>query len=196
MFSGKALWPVLVFSIIGIFLVAACSGAEGAAGAAGPAGPAGPSGAAGDTGPAGPTGPAGADGADGAAGAVGPRGLTGPAGEGVSGSEASVVISGGVVTPGRQELTILLSGFPRRDTVTVSIQEAFGLGNDYLIGTGEVNASGALALNVGTADRPAVPSDLEEGAWTLVVEGARDGTLATAPLIVSFTGELGAVTGK
>jgi hypothetical protein len=86
---------------------------------------------------------------------------------------------------GQQEITLLLSGFPRRDPVTVTIVEAFGPGNDYTLGTGEVNASGALELTLGAADHLALPADLAPGLYTIKVTGTRVAAGASGPAVAS-----------
>lgn len=190
MFRGKV-WPVLILSLVGLFVIAACTGAAGERGSAGSAGAAG---SVGSAGPAGPAGAAGADGADGAVGPAGSAGLTGVAGADAPSSDAVVLIASGIYTPGQEEVALQIAGFPRRDTVTVSIVEAFGPGNDYMMGTGRVSASGALQLTVGSAGSPAISGDLEAGLWTLrvtgtrVASGASGPVTASAPLLVSPPG--------
>ncbi|MDA1095719.1 MAG: hypothetical protein O3B84_00465 [Chloroflexi bacterium] len=206
MFRGKRLFPLFGLSILGLVLIAACSG---------PAGDPGTRGAAGAAGPQGAQGPAGTDGAAGVAGSVGPAGQTGADGnDGVAGksgadgedaasSEAAAMILPTVTySPGMESVSIVLSGFLRRDTVTAVIVEAFGPGQDYVMGTGQVNPSGALILTVGTAVRPAIPANLATGIWTVRVTGERvpAGTSgpskASAPLIVFPAGSLPPVDGK
>ena len=212
MFRGNRLFLALGLSVLGLFLTAACAGADGDPGQRGETGPAGVAGPAGTDGA---DGAVGADGADGPRGALGATGATGPAGadgadgaDGAAGndaasSEAAAMISlaEGYVT-GQESVTVWLSGFLRRDNVSAVIVEAFGPGNDYVMGTGTVNPSGALALTVGSADRPAVPADIEPGIYTVRVTGERvpsgvsGPSKASAPLWVRAPGDVPPVDGK
>ena len=85
---GRRLFSVHA-KLLGVLLLAACSGSaggQGTQGPAGPQGPVGPQGPAGPAGAAGPTGQTGAPGGTGPAGAVGPTGQTGaPGGTGPAG---------------------------------------------------------------------------------------------------------------
>ncbi len=212
MFRGNRLFLALGLSVLGLFLTAACAGADGAtgqqgstgsAGVAGPTGPTGADGADGAAGADGARGALGATGADGADGSDGATGEDGAAGNDAAASEAAAVISqAGVYVAGQESVTIWLSGFLRRDDVSAVIVEAFGPGNDYVIGTGTVNPSGALILTVGSADRPAVPADIEPGIYTVRVTGERvprgvsGPSVASAPLWVRTPGEVSPVEGK
>lgn len=200
LFRGRALWAVLIVSVVGLLLIAACTGPQGPVGPAGVQGDPGPTGSTGERGPAGERGERGPVGLTGLRGEKGPQGETGvrgpegdrgPRGFNAVNPQASVVISPNAFGLGQETITLWLSGFPRRDTVTARIVEAFGPGNDYVLGTGEVNPSGALELTVGSAERPAIPAELEPGVWTVLVTGTRvprDGvgaTLASAPIVVT-----------
>ena len=107
-----------------------------------------------------------------------------------------------VYVPGQESVTIWLSGFLRRDNVSAVIVEAFGPGNDYVMGSGSVSPSGALALAVGSVDRPGVPAEIEPGMYTVRVTGERvprgisGPSVASAPLWVRAPSEIPAVDGK
>ena len=212
MFRGKTLFQALGLSVLGLFLIAACTGPEGAQGPQGAAGPQGVAGADGADGSDGARGPTGAPGAPGAPGATGPAGADGAdgrdgaqgaAGKDAAASEAAATIaSADVFVPGSETVTIWLSGFLRRDNVTATITEAFGPGNNYVMGSGVVNPSGALVLTVGSAERPAVPVELAPGIWTVKVTGERvpgdrsGPAVASAALWVRTANEVPGVPGK
>lgn len=196
-FQGKGFLAAVVLTVSGLLVVAACTGPAGqpgAAGAKGDPGAPGAAGAKGDTGAAGPKGDTGA------AGAAGAKGDTGAAGASAVNPQASVVIAPNTFAPGQQTVTLWLSGFPRRDSVTATIVEYAGPGRDYLMcadaynetsGAGGTNPSGALELKCGTAQRPAIPANITEGAWTVLVTGTRvprggtGPTVASAPIVVA-----------
>ena len=182
-FKGKAFYPLIILSIVGILFISACAGAAGSAGpagAAGAAGSAGPAGADGATGPAGPAGPAGATGATGADGAKGSTGAD-------SGTATDLSVAVGRNIPGQETLDVTLAGFGRRDVVTLTITESGGPGNNHTVGTVTVSASGAATATLGSADSLAIPSDLATGVYTLKAEGARNGATASTALSVFAT---------
>ena len=169
MFTGKAFWMPLALITAFILVLAACTGPQGEPG---------------DRGPAGPGGQSGLDGVDGAPGPVGPQGPPGEPGEagepgepgtGAINPEANVntLDPNVVLTPGTTRVTFRLSGFPRRDEVTLYIREALGAGSDYEMGSAQVNSSGALEMVVGTDLLPAIPDDLSPGIWTVIAQGSR-----------------------
>jgi hypothetical protein len=177
-FKGKAFYPLIILSIVGILFISACAGAAGSAGSVGPAGAAGAAGAAGPAGadgPAGATGPAGADGAAGATGAS------------ANATAADLAVSVGRNIPGQETLAVTVSGFARRDVVTLTITESGGPGNNHTVGTVTVSASGAATATLGSADSLAIPSDLATGVYTLKAEGARNGATASTALSVFAT---------
>ena len=209
MFRGKRLFLALGLPVLGLFLIAACTGADGSrgpAGADGPQGTAGADGAPGADGADGARGALGATGAaggDGADGSDGTDGSQGPAGSDAAASEATAMILPTVnYVTGQDQVTIWLSGFLRRDNVTAMIVEAFGPGNDYVMGTGTMNPPGALVLTVGSADRPAIPADITPGIFTVRVTGERvpsgvsGPTVASAALMVFAPGDVPPVEGK
>ncbi len=169
MFNGKALWMPLVLISAIVLVLAACTGPAGEAGERGPAGP---PGAAGADGVDGPRGPAGAAGPAGPQGQAGDRGEPGP---GATSPEASIntLDPSVILVPGTTLVTFRLSGFPRRDEVTLLIREARGTGVDYEMGSAQVNVSGALEMIVGSDLAPAIPEDLPPGLWTVVAVGER-----------------------
>ena len=150
----------------------------------------------GERGPAGPAGAPGLDGFEGQpgpAGAVGPTGAQGEPGQpgepgaGAINPEANIntLDSSVVLVPGTTRVTFRLSGFPRRDDVTLSIREAGGAGSDYEMGSGQVNSSGALEIVVGSDLLPAIPEDLPPGLWTVVAVGTRTPEGASGPAVAS-----------
>jgi len=174
-FKGKAFYPLIILSIVGILFISACAGA---AGSVGPAGAAGAAGAAG---------PAGADGPAGAAGATGPAGADGATGASANATAADLAVSVGRNIPGQETLAVTVSGFARRDVVTLTITESGGPGNNHTVGTVTVSASGAATATLGSADSLAIPSDLATGVYTLKAEGARNGATASTALSVFAT---------
>ena len=174
-FKGKAFYPLIILSIVGILFISACAGAAGSAGSVGPAGAAGAAGATGPAGAAGATGPAGADGAAGATGAS------------ANATAADLAVSVGRNIPGQETLAVTVSGFARRDVVTLTITESGGPGNNHTVGTVTVSASGAATATLGSADSLAIPSDLATGVYTLKAEGARNGATASTALSVFAT---------
>ena len=179
-FKGKAFYPLIILSIVGILFISACAGAAGSAGPAGPAGAAGAAGAAGPAGADGATGPAGATGATGADGAKGSTGAD-------SGTATDLSVAVGRNIPGQETLDVTLAGFGRRDVVTLTITESGGPGNNHTVGTVTVSASGAATATLGSADSLAIPSDLATGVYTLKAEGARNGATASTALSVFAT---------
>ena len=184
-FKGKAIYPLVILSVIGMLLVAACAGpageagSAGAAGAAGSAGSPGSPGAAGSNGATGPAGPAGADGADGATGKKGA--------DGSASRFASLAVSTVRNVAGQETLKVTLAGFARKDTITVTIVEANGPGGDHTVGSAKTNGSGAVEATLGSAGSPAIPSGLGVGVYTLKATGGRDGASATTALHVKAT---------
>jgi len=177
-FKGKAFYPLIILSIVGILFISACAGAAGSAGSAGSdgaAGAAGPAGAAGAAGATGPAGPAGSDGAKGSTGAD------------ANSTAADVSVSVGRNIPGQETLAVTVSGFDRRDVVTLTITESGGPGNNHIVGTVTVSASGAGTATLGSADSLAIPSGLATGVYTLKAEGARNGATASTALSVFAT---------
>ena len=90
-----------------------------------------------------------------------------------------------VYVPGSETVTVVLSGFLRRDNVTAMITEAFGPAQDYVMGTSQVNAKGALVLTLGSAERPAIPMDLEPGIYTVRIMGERVPSDRSGPTVAS-----------
>ena len=181
MFTGKAFWMPLVLITAFILVLAACTGPGGESGERGVAGSPGSPGADGTDGQPGRPGAPGAPGAAGAAGAPG------TAGAGAINPEANIntLDPSVVLVPGTTRVTFRLSGFPRRDDVTLYIREALGTGIDYEMGSAQVNSSGALEMIVGTDLVPAIPEDLPPGVWTVVGVGARAPEGASGPAIAS-----------
>ena len=181
MFTGKAFWMPLVLITAFILVLAACTGPAGLQGERGPAGSAGAPGSDGVDGQPGPPGQAGAPGAPGEAGAAG------AAGPGAISPEANIntLDSSVVLVPGTTRVTFRLSGFPRRDDVTLYIREALGAAVDYEMGTAQVNSSGALEMVVGTDLLPAIPDDLPPGVWTVIAVGSRTPEGASGPAVAS-----------
>ena len=178
-FKGKAIYPLVILSLIGMLLVAACAGPAGEAGSAGAAGAAGAAGPAGAAGAAGPAGPAGADGSDGADGTKGA--------DGSAARFASIAVSTVRNVAGQETLKVTLSGFSRKDTITVTIVEANGPGGDHTVGSAKTNGSGAVEETLGSAGSPAIPSGLGVGVYTLKATSGRDGASATTALHVKAT---------
>ena len=110
-----------------------------------------------------------------------------PSGPGAINPEANINTLPDVITltPGTVRVTFMLSGFPRRDEVTLSIVEALGAGIDHEMGTDEVNSSGALEILVGTDSAPAIPADLPPGIWTVKATGTRVPQGAAGPAVAS-----------
>lgn len=198
MFTGKAFWMPLVLITAFILVLAACTGPQGEQGERGPAGPAGAPGSDGIDGQPGPPGQAGEPGAPGEAGAPG------DAGPGAINPEANIntLDASVILIPGTTRVTFRLSGFPRRDDVTLYIREAGGAGSDYEMGTAQVNSSGALEMVVGTDLLPAIPEDLSPGIWTVIAVGSRTPEGASGPAVASTAirvygpGEAPALGGK
>ena len=172
-FKGKAIYPLVILSLVGMLLISACAGPAGEAGPAGAAGAAGAAGPAGPAGAAGPAGPAGADGSDGKNGA-----------DGNAARFASIAVSTARNVAGQETLKVTLAGFPRKDTITVTIVEADGPGGDYTVGSAKTNGSGAVEETLGSAGSPAIPSGIGVGVYTLKATAARDGASATTALHV------------
>ena len=181
MFNGKATGAVFVLIAVLALVIGACTGP------AGDVGPPGAPGAAGPAGPAGLDGDRGSSGTAGAAGASGEAGASGALGAGAVNPEANINTLPDFITltPGTIRVTFMLSGFPRRDEVTLSIVEALGAGIDHEMGTGEVNSSGALEILVGTDSAPAIPADLPPGIWTVKATGTRVPLGAAGPAAAS-----------
>ena len=176
MFKGKAIYPLVILSLVGMLLISACAGPAGEAGPAGAAGAAGAAGPAGPAGAAGPAGPAGADGSDGSDGKNGA--------DGNAARFASIAVSTVRNVAGQETLKVTLAGFPRKDTITVTIVEADGPGGDHTVGSAKTNGSGAVEETLGSAGSPAIPSGLGVGVYTLKATAARDGASATTALHV------------
>ncbi len=191
MFNGKATGAVFVLIAVLALVIGACTGP------AGEVGPQGAPGAAGPAGPAGLDGDRGSAGTAGAAGASGEAGASGALGAGAVNPEANINTLPDFITltPGTIRVTFMLSGFPRRDEVTLSIVEALGAGIDHEMGTDEVNSSGALEILVGTDSAPAIPADLPPGIWTvkatgtLVPQGAAGPAVASVAIRIFAQGE-------
>ena len=181
MFTGKAFWIPLVLITAFILVLAACTGPIGTPGERGAAGQPGAPGADGTDGQ---PGRAGAPGAPGAAGAPG---APGTAGAGAINPEANIntLDSSVILVPGTTRVTFRLSGFPRRDVVTLSIREALGTGIDYEMGRAQVNSSGALEMIVGSDLALAIPQELPPGIWTVVAVGSRAPEGASGPAVAS-----------
>ncbi len=181
MFTGKAFWMPLVLITAFILVLAACTGPQGEQGERGAAGPAGAPGSDGIDGQPGPPGQ------PGEAGAPGEAGEPGAAGPGAINPEANIntLDSSVILVPGTTRVTFRLSGFPRRDEVTLYIREAGGAGSDYEMGTAQVNSSGALEMVVGNDLLPAIPEDLQPGIWTVVAVGSRTPEGASGPATAS-----------
>lgn len=181
MFKGKATGTVFVLIAVLALVIGACTGPAGEIGTQGAPGAAGPAGSDGLDGDRGPSGPAGEDGAPGEPGAPG------ASGPGAINPEANINTLPDVITltPGTVRVTFMLSGFPRRDEVTLSIVEALGAGIDHEMGTDEVNSSGALEILVGTDSAPAIPADLPPGIWTVKATGTRVPQGAAGPAVAS-----------
>ena len=169
MFKGKATGAAFVLIAVFALIIGACTGPAGESGLQGSPGSAGAPGADGIDGERGPSGQAGA------AGAPGDIGDPGEIGAGAVNPEANINTLPDVITltPGTSRVTFMLSGFPRRDEVTLSIVEAIGTGIDYEMGMGQVNSSGALEILVGSDQMPAIPHDLPPGIWTVKATGTR-----------------------
>ena len=181
MFKGKAFWMPLVLITAFILVLAACTGPGGAQGERGPAGPAGAPGSDGVDGQQGPPGQ------PGEAGAPGEEGAPGAHGPGAINPEANIntLDPNVILVPGTTRVTFRLSGFPRRDDVTLYIREALGAATDYEMGTAQVNSSGALEMVVGTDLLPAIPEALPPGVWTVIAVGSRTPEGASGPAAAS-----------
>lgn len=181
MFKGKAFWMPLVLIAAFILVLAACTGPAGESGQRGPAGPAGAPGSDGVDGQQGPPGQ------EGTAGAPGEPGAPGATGAGAINPEANIdtLDSSIVLVPGTIRMTFRLSGFPRRDEVTLYIREALGTGSDYVMGSATVNSSGALEMIVGSDLLPAIPEDLPPGLWTVIAVGSRMPEGTSGPAVAS-----------
>ena len=180
-FNGKAFWIPLVLISAFILALAACTGPAGEAGQRGAAGPSGAPGLDGLDGAQGPPGPSGL------AGAPGEPGAPGDPGAGAINPEANIntLDPSVILVPGTTRVTFRLSGFPRRDDVTLYIREALGAGSDYEMGSAQVNSSGALEMVVGSDLLPAIPEDLNPGIWTVVAIGSRAPDGASGPAVAS-----------
>ena len=181
MFNGKATGAAFVLIVVLALVIGACTGPAGNVGPAGASGAAGPAGVDGIDGDRGQSGPAGA------AGALGETGAPGAIGAGAINPEASINTLPDFITltPGTVRVTFMLSGFPRRDQVTLSIVEALGAGIDYEMGSGQVNSSGALEIVVGSDSSPAIPGELPPGIWTVKATGDRVSQGAAGPAVAS-----------
>ena len=181
MFTGKAFWMPLVLITAFILVLAACTGPGGESGERGAAGSPGAPGADGTDGQPGRPGALGAPGAPGA------PGEPGTAGAGAINPEANIntLDPSVVLVPGTTRVTFRLSGFPRRDDVTLYIREALGTGSDYEMGSAQVNSSGALEMIVGSDLAPAIPQELPPGLWTVVAVGGRAPEGASGPAVAS-----------
>ena len=175
--TGAAFILIAVFALI----IGACTGPAGELGPQGASGSAGALGADGLDGDRGPSGQAGA------AGPPGDKGDPGETGAGAVNAEANINTLPDFITltPGTARVTFMLSGFPRRDEVTLSIVEAIGTGIDYEMGTGQVNSSGALEILVGSDQTPAIPNGLPPGVWTVKATGTRVPLGAAGPAAAS-----------
>ena len=172
MFTGKAFLMPLVLITAFILVLVACTGPQGERGPEGPPGA---------------RGSGGSDGIDGQPGPPGQPGEPGAAGPGGINPEANIntLDANVILVPGTTRVTFRLSGFPRRDDVSLYIREAGGAGSDYQMGTAQVNSSGALEMVVGTDLLPAIPEDLPPGVWTVVAVGSHTPEGASGPASAS-----------
>ncbi|MCZ6788596.1 MAG: hypothetical protein O7D33_01410 [Chloroflexi bacterium] len=163
-----------LFSIITLFLVAACQGSDGDAGLQGLKGDPGASGAAGSAGDVGTEGQKGDAGSRGGTGSGGSEGPTGDSGEATS---AAVVLVSDSVATSNPVFQVWGSGFTAGDSYTVQIWD----------GANPVNlthtSSEAVTVNSEGAIGGSWSTSVSAGLYTVAVTDA-SGVVATAPLVV------------
>ena len=165
---------ILVLSVITLFLVAACQGADGddgLPGLKGDPGVPGAAGSAGDVGPEGEKGDAGPRGNPGTAGSEGAKGDPGAA------TSAAIVLVSGSVTTTNPVFQVWGSGFTSGESYTAQIWDR---GNQVNL---THTSSEAVTVNSDGAIGGSWSTSASSGLYTIAVTDAR-GITATAPLVV------------
>ena len=172
--KNRQLGILVLFSIITLFLVAACQGSDGDQGSSGPKGDPGAPGALGAQGDIGPQGEKGDAGSRGGAGSGGSAGPTGDPGEATS---AAIVLVSNSVSTTNPAFQVWGSGFTNGDSYSAQIWD--GANPVNLTHTSSeavtVNSDGALGGSWSTS--------VSAGLYTVAVTDA-SGIMATAPLVV------------
>ena len=172
--KNRRLGILVLFSIIALFLVAACQGSDGDQGGAGSKGDPGAPGAPGSQGDVGSQGEKGDTGSRGRAGSEGSVGPTGDPGENTS---AAVVLVSDSVTTANPAFQVWGSGFTAGDSYSAQIWD----------GANPVNlthtSAEAVTVSSGGAIGGSWSTSVSPGLYTVAVTDA-SGVMATAPLVV------------
>jgi len=172
--KNRRLGILVLFSIVTLFLVAACQGSDGDQGLTGlkgdPGAPGAP-GAQGDIGAQGYTGHAGSR------GGAGSEGSEGPTGDPAEATSAAIVLVSNSVTPANPVFQVSGSGFTAGDSYSAKIWD----------GANPVNlthtSTEAVTVNSDGAIRGSWKTFVSAGLYTVAVTDA-SGVMATAPLVV------------
>ena len=172
--KNRRLGILVLFSVITLFLVAACTGSDGDAGLSGLKGDPGAPGAAGS---AGDVGPQGAKGAAGPRGGAGSGGSEGPKGDPGATTSAAIVLVSDSVTTTNPAFEVWGSGFTAGDSYTAQIWDS---GNQVGL---THTSSEAVTVNSDGAIGGSWSTSISPGLYTVAVTDA-SGVMATAPLVV------------
>ena len=172
--KNRQLGILVLFSIITLFLIAACQGSDGDQGLTGLKGDPGAAGPAGDQGDIGPEGEKGDAGPRGSAGL---EGSEGPKGDPAEATTAAIVLGSNSIATANPIFEVWGSGFTAGDSYSAQIWDE-GTPTDLTHTSSEavtVSNDGAIGGSWSTA--------VSAGLYTIAVTDA-SGVMATAPLVV------------